>query len=580
MFIEIKTLRFRNLLSYGNNTTEINFQSGMTLISAKSGSGKSAILDALSFCFFGKPYRKIKINELINRKNKKKLFSECEFVIDGVPHKITRTLAPSEIKIERDGKDIELLSSKKLNQEEINKMLGVDHNLFRQIIALAINHNKAFLSLDIGEKRDIVESIFNIKIFAEMLKKLKTTLSVLKLQNQINLNNYGIYESSLKSITVQLESIRRNKETFQSNHDAEIVSLDTEIKSLVGQYEVIRDANKTLENNLEDAQAKLVSKDYSAIIAEIDSNIKLEDKTIKSYETQVAILNKSDMCPICRTVVTPEHKASETKRVEDEIAVSRKKISELSHSLKAEREALKEQEVLKKKITETKNSLSVNKNNIKLIKANIQSLLTRKKIKESETFDFDDSALLQENDRITKLFDETKVNLLTTSEEIKYSEHGLNILSDQGIKSFFFKKLVPILNSRINHYVDLFDLPIQINFNDCMEETINVIGETNPVSYTSFSEGEKKRIDIAIMLSFIETTKIASNWNCNILMLDEIFDSSVDGDGLDKIMGAIKQMTIDDSKLCCYCISHRDNDHENYTRKLLIKKSNGFSTIQ
>ena len=187
---------------------------------------------------------------------------------------------------------------------------------------------------------------------------------------------------------------------------------------------------------------------------------------------------------------------------------------------------------------------------------------------------------MAERTRVETLFEETKAALLSTSEEMKYSEHAQNILSDQGIKSFFFKKLVPILNAKINRYVDLFELPIQINFNDCMEETITVIGESNPISYTSFSEGEKKRIDIAIMLSFIETTKIASNWNCNILMLDEIFDSSVDGDGLDKIMGAIKQMTIDDSKLCCYCISHRDNDHENYTRKLFIKKTNGFSTIQ
>jgi DNA repair exonuclease SbcCD ATPase subunit len=154
------------------------------------------------------------------------------------------------------------------------------------------------------------------------------------------------------------------------------------------------------------------------------------------------------------------------------------------------------------------------------------------------------------------------------------------MLSDDGIKTYFFKRLVPILNMKINDCLDMFEIPIQVNFDEGLYETISITGTSDKdVSYSSFSEGEKKRIDVAILLSFIDTTKIISNWNCNLLYFDEILDNATYVDGLEKLLTAIKEMTMKDERLCSYIISHREGNSELYDRKITIKKVAGFSKI-
>jgi DNA repair exonuclease SbcCD ATPase subunit len=155
------------------------------------------------------------------------------------------------------------------------------------------------------------------------------------------------------------------------------------------------------------------------------------------------------------------------------------------------------------------------------------------------------------------------------------------MLSEEGIKSYFFKRLVPLLNAKINEQLNNFDLPVVINFNENMEESIDEIGSAEKgISYNSFSEGEKKRIDIAILLSFINTMKTISNWNCNLLVFDEILDSATDADGLEKLLGSIKEITLKDSNICSYVVSHRESMQDLYDRIIEIKKVNGFSKVE
>lgn len=161
--------------------------------------------------------------------------------------------------------------------------------------------------------------------------------------------------------------------------------------------------------------------------------------------------------------------------------------------------------------------------------------------------------------------------------EIKLNEIVIKMLGDEGIKTYFFAKLIPILNRKVNEFLELFDLPVTIMFNEFMEEKIDTYKDKD-VSYWSFSEGEKKRIDISILLSFIETTKLISNWGCNLIMFDELLDTSTDNDGLDKIFDAIKEMLNFDSELCVYIISHRDISVD-FDGKYTIEKTNGFSNL-
>jgi len=212
-------------MSYGGNPTVFEFSNGLNLITGANGQGKSCLLDALSFVLYGQPYRKIKKDELINRKNKKKLHTEIEFKIGDNSYKIVRTLAPSHMEITKNGEELQSMSSKKLNQEEIDKIIGVDYNLFRQIISLAINYNKPFLTVSLPEKRDIIENIFNIKIFGEMLKILKRNSSGLKTKNELNDKTIKILENALRTMRTQLNEMEIAKTNFETDKQKEILEI-------------------------------------------------------------------------------------------------------------------------------------------------------------------------------------------------------------------------------------------------------------------------------------------------------------------------------------------------------------------
>jgi len=579
MYVKFENIKFKNILSYGNDETVVEFETGMTLISARSGSGKSTLIDALSFCLYGKPYRKIKINDLINRRNKKKLYTECNFVIGEDRYKIIRTLLPNTIEIYKNDVSSEKLSSKKLNQEEINKIIGIDHNLFRQIIALSINYNKGYLALEAAEKRDIIESIFNIKVFAEMLKKLKNNNATLKVQSQLSLSQISILESTIKTLKTQIDNIERTRLTFDTDKENSLERLNAEFNKKEIEYKQLLEENKTYKANLIELNSKLSTVDFQSEVSEVNSIMKFAEKQYNDSTKQIELLELNTTCPFCNSDLTEEHKQTELIRLQNDIDKAKKDASDAKERRSSLSQLYTINEGIRKAISTTETSVDKNKTKMSYIKTDVKRIVHEIEVETNKEFNFDDSQLKEDFENRKESYKQQFQEYTTVQEDLKYNDFAVNILSDQGIKSFFFRKLVPILNLKINHFLDIFELPVNINFNEVMEEHITNIGGKEDLPYMSFSEGEKKRIDIAIMLSFIDTTKTISNWNCNLLMFDEILDTSIDSEGLDKIMGAIKQMTIDDSKLCSYIISHRDNDHENYNRKMIVKKVGGFSTI-
>ena len=246
MDIKFIKLIFANIMSFGGTKQEINFEHGLALINGHNGVGKSTIYEALCFCLFGKPYRDIKMGELINRKNKKNLYTEVEFVKNQQDtYKIIRSLKPNSVQIFKNNVEIDTLSSKKFNQDEIDKIIGIDYSLFKQIISLAVVYNKPFIALSTPDKRKIIEQVFNISIFGEMLKINKKKISLIKPQIEMNERTSNILESNIDSMKSRYLQIETAKKNFDNDKKQNVIKIKNQLEDKKNSLsEILNDISK------------------------------------------------------------------------------------------------------------------------------------------------------------------------------------------------------------------------------------------------------------------------------------------------------------------------------------------------
>lgn len=581
MYFKVGELAVKNFCSYGNAEMRFSYKEGLNLITAKNGGGKSAFfLDALCYNLYGKPYRDIKISELTNRKNKKGMYTEGIYFPDSTTKiKIVRTPQKLEIFKNDSVEPMKSSSSKLIDQEEINSLIGIDHQIFKLIIAVATNTNEPFLSLGLPKKREVMESIFSIKIFGEMLKKARTKLISLKTEKTIIQNNLKTQESSLISSKKQLDEIEKSIKEFETNKE-------NEVSELLSRKETLQNSIEQLEKEIFATKERLNSiildeVDYNSKLVSLESSIKIEENTIKEKKNILKFLEKNAQCPLCNHELTDDHKQKEISNINSIIEKSQKKIETNKKSLITLSEKISKQKNTKNSYDNLNTQISMNtmkksnsEKSLKEFDNQIQSV-------QSRVLNIDLESLKSDYSTKINIYRKDADSLEKINNDLKKYEIVVKMFSEDGIKSYFLKRLIPILNKMINEYLSKFDIPIMVNFDATMQESISIIGSSEKdISYNSFSEGEKKRIDIAILLSFIDTMKKISNWNCNLLIFDEILDSATDSDGLEKLLTSIKDMTLNDNQLCAYVISHREAFQDLYTSVVTVKKAGGFSKIE
>lgn len=585
MHIEFKNIRFKNILSFGNKLETFSFEEGLNIIFGKNGSGKSTLLDTLSFCLFGQPYRKIKIEELINRKNGNGLHVECEFIVNQKDkYRIVRTLKKDSLSIFKNDSDksLELLSSKKLNQNEVDVILGINYDMFKQIISLAVNYNKPFLVMSAQEKRNVVESVFNIKVFGDMLRLVKENSKEIKVQQKINNSSLSIMEENLVSLKKRLTEITEVVKNFDEDKRKTLESIEIRKNECIGEkknlFEDIDNIEKEVKNLPNYSDIKSLDGEIKKLRDELSKNKYIVD----SSKNKIEDFNKHSTCPFCDNVITPEHKTKEFEKLNNKILSTEKEIVSLNEKINILIKVLDEKNDSKDKSIELKSKALRLSEKIKIINEELTRIENRRKEIENKKIELNVDEIKKEYDE--KL--EKRNNLVKEKETVdgtlKNNDIITDILSDSGIKAYFFKRLAPILNTKINEYIQLFELPARIEFDEYMNETIfNSESLSTNVPYNSFSEGEKKRIDMAILLSFINITKIICSWDCNLLIIDELLDGAIDGDGLDKLLTSLETMTLETDKLCVYIISHRLQDDLSKFSSIteIEKQGNGFSSI-
>jgi len=581
MFVKFKQLKFKNILSYGNVYETFDFENGLNVIKAPNGSGKSTILDALNYALFGKPFRNIKMDGLINRINGKQLVVEIEFQVGFDTWRIKRGEKPKILEIYKNGESVDKLSSKKLVQNEIDKLLGINQKLFKNIVGVAVTNNKPFLSMPIWEKRELIENIFNIDVLAEMAKEVKRRKTIEQTSAKLK-----VTES--QSIDNQIADNRKYVENMQSYIDG---FNEKKVNDKANMLQHIADCESKVKNNiknikiatdkLEALSEALSSKPDETIYAKTMKSLGIAENDKKRIQKTIDTLKDKPTCPLCGNDMNGEHAKSHMIELQSEIdkiiketIPSLKKIeTDYNTALEAYNKNVKLETVIKQKMREEEFS----KNNLM---ADID--VSKSKLTEIEnrvcTFD-----VTEYKDKLDKLLESQKL-LQTEIEDLKkqieLDTQLIDVLGDDGIKVYFFRKLIPIFNQNVNHYLKKFEMPIYIEFDEQMQETIT--NGRNEMEYDQFSGGEKTRIDMSVLLSFFNISRIISNWSCSLLFIDEILDSGIDKNGIEQFLATLYNIiTENDKKLGIYLVSHKLDDVKIQINKTIeISKKGLFSEIE
>ena len=569
--ILFQKIKWKNFLSTGAHFTEIDFtKSNNTLIIGHNGAGKSTILDALCFGLFGKPFRKINKPQLLNSVNGKEAVVEVHFNIGQKKYKVIRGIKPNVFEIYLNDVLLNQDAAAKDYQEILeNNILKLNYKSFTQVVILGSASFVPFMQLSAADRRAIIEDLLDIQIFSSMNNVIKEKNSAIK--DDLNKSKYAISLTEEK-ITLQKQNIEEHKK----NHDAEIKRKQEEIEksktqmsTLQNDIQLINKHIAVLHNKVGDKKEKLDKKSKSLfqIKGKVQTNIDRNQKEIDFYE------NNHD-CPTCKQSITPEWKDSQVQEKSEKITAQKTGLAEIEQELSKVTTEIKSISDILSHINEHNGEVIKHTSTISAINSYINKL--NKEIDE-----------LTKKQTITEGSDQKLTELNTALEEYRkayeatliekhYHEFAGTLLKDGGIKTRIIKQYLPIMNKLINKYLKAMDFFVNFNINENFEETIKS-RHRDDFSYANFSEGEKMRIDLALLFTWRQIAKLKNSTNTNLLILDEVFDSSLDTVGTEEFLKLIQEMGADTN---VFVISHKgDQLFDKFRSVIKFEKKNNFSRI-
>ena len=568
--LTFKTLRYKNFLSSGNQFTEISLnKTPSTLIIGSNGAGKSTLLDALTFGLFNKPFRKITKNQLINTTNEKDCVVEIEFSIGKDDWKIIRGIKPTIFEIYKSKTLLDQAASANDQQKWLEQsVLKLNYKSFTQIVVLGSSSFVPFMQLSSQHRREVVEDLLDIKVFSSMNDVAKIKIKEIKDDiKEIGYKKENL-EDKIESQKLFIQEIEKLKDRDIQDKRNKISSLEEDIdsntlKNHIVEQEVLKNTKKLEElSYTEDKLKKLEG-----------LNIKLEQK-ISSVISDHKFFKKNSVCPTCTQTIEEEFRLNKIDEIENKAKEIKRGQQELQQSIEEETQIHKQFLKISKEVLELNNEITFNnvkisefRKQIKELESEIQGLATQSEDRNTE------SAKLAS-------YQETLENLLKDlslkKEELSNYEFIHMLLKDDGAKTKIIKKYLPIINHTLNKYLEMLEFSVNFTLDEEFnEKALNPIYED--FSYESFSEGEKMRIDLAILFTWREVAKLKNSINTNLLILDEVFDSSLDDYGTDFFTRIIKYQI---KKSNVFVISHkRDELLDKFDNTLTFEKKKGFSVM-
>ena len=566
--ILFRKLRWKNFLSTGNLFTELELDKhNTTLIVGENGAGKSTILDALSFCLFGKAFRNVNKPQLVNTITTKGLITEIEFSVGLNNYKIIRGLRPNIFEVYLNGSLLNQSAEMKDYQEILEKqILKINHKSFCQVVVLGSATFQPFMQLPGGRRREIIEDLLDLQIFTTMNQ-------LLKLKIVTNNEKTSDILSEQKVINEKIKLIKQHMLETQNNNDQLI---DDKIARIEETKLLIDEANSKLKIlNDKVVELNALTEDESMLKVRIDKIKKLRvqlDHKISNLRNDINFLENHKNCPTCNQDIEEEFRSKSVDDRSKQITVIESNLPTLIEQFENTNKKVSEIMEIQSKITD-------NKMEQHQIKTRISSWIDYIDIIEQEMQSVVKKIQFQDDTKITDLeieLETFKNNFNELSEEKNILSIASSLLKDGGIKARIIKQYVPVINKLINKYLSAMDFFVQFELDEEFNETIKS-RYRDDFSYASFSEGEKMRINLAILFTWRSVAKLRNSISTNLLIMDEVFDSSLDSNGTEEFMKILNQLTLDTNT---FIISHKgDQLVDKFEHVIKFEKKQNFSKI-
>ena len=562
-------IKWRNFLSTGQHFTEVDFEKHNTnLIIGTNGAGKSTVLDALTFVLFNKPFRKINKPQLVNTVNEKDCLVEIEFSVNNRDYLVRRGIKPNIFDIVVNGVPLHKEADDRANQRILEEnILKVNYKSFTQIVILGSSTFVPFMQLATAHRREVIEDLLDIRIFSAMnnlikdkIREKKDRVKSLELKKETLKDKMKMQQSFIE----ELEN--RGNANINANKE-KIANLDAE----VGIY--MTESAKTEE------QIFIYAKEQEELIGADDKLVKLNNlkgkisQKVSSITKEHKFFAENTVCPTCTQTIEEEFRLNRIADAQNKAKELQKGFQELEETIKLEQERERQFTVLSKEITKLNHEISQNNTRISLNQRQIRDLES-----EIQTITQNLANRNTEHEKLEEFRDnlqKTFEDLSKKKEEIVYCDFAYSLLKDDGVKTKIIKKYLPFINQQVNRYLQMMDFYINFHLDEEFNETVK-----SPIhedfSYSSFSEGEKMRIDLALLFTWREVARVKNSVNTNLLIMDEVFDSSLDGFGTDEFLKIIRYV-IKDANI--FVISHKADLHDKFESVLRFEKVKGFSRM-
>ena len=567
--ITFQKIRYKNFLSSGNQFTEIDFQQHHTnLIIGTNGAGKSTMLDALTFVLFNKPFRKINKPQLANATNERDCLVEIEFSVNSRDYLVRRGIKPNIFDIEVNGNPLHKEADDRANQRILEEsILKVNYKSFTQIVILGSSTFVPFMQLTTTNRREVIEDLLDIRIFSAMNNLIKDSIRTRKEQ----IKSLDIKKDNFKD---KMEMQQEFIDELESRGNANIKSNNDKIDKLDGEVEVYMRDNAVIEEDIHK-----FTKEQEEVIGAREKLSKLNNlkgkisQKVATITKEHKFFTENTVCPTCTQDIKEEFRVNRISDAQNKAKELKKGYEDLEETIKFEQERERQFNSLSKEITKLTHGISQNNTRISLNQRQIRDLEH-----EIQTI----TSNLQNRNTENEKLEQFKDNLQKTIEylsdkkqEIVHYDFAYSLLRDDGVKTKIIKKYLPFINQQVNRYLQMMDFYINFKLDEEFGETIESPIHEN-FSYSSFSEGEKMRVDLALLFTWREVARLKNSVNTNLLIMDEVFDSSLDGFGTEEFLKIIRYV-IKDANI--FVISHKSDLHDKFQSVIRFEKVKGFSRM-